>query len=249
MTTREQLYQYKGNRCASCGLSVKDMLARYGTFNRMFEFHHVNKDTKDKHYKRLMAQRLSTRQIAEVDKCVLLCRQCHGIMHAQEITCTMELSVQLNQRTVKQEVKGRARFDKFAKQFTVVTNQSYLLELCEIRVGNEDPVLMFLIEVEKEMNLQRWLFDIARYRKVEIISRSGRHRFMRIEYVGENKVAVTQSLGLPITAIEFHPANMHDEIILLKNGVVLTASGEIHSRGQLSYHFTLLPHPGAESDS
>ncbi len=229
-------------------MSIADMLARYGTFNRMFEFHHVNKDTKDKNYKRLMAQRLSRKQIAEIDKCVLLCRQCHGIIHAQEITCTLELSVELNKRRVKQELKGWARFDSVAKQFTFVSNQPYLLELCQVRVGNKEPVLMFLIEIEKEMNLQRWFYDIASYGRVEIISQSVRHRYMTIEHVEGNKVSVTQSLGFPITALEFHPTDQPSEKIFFHNGIILTASGDFQSSGQLSYNCALLPPSIAEID-
>lgn len=241
MTLRAQLYQYKGDRCASCGMSVADMLARYGTFNRMFEFHHVNRDTKDKHYKQLMAQRLSRKQIVEIDKCVLLCRQCHGIIHAQEITCTLELSAELDKRTVKQEFKGWARFDRIAKKFTFVSNQPYLLELYEVRVGRKEPVLMFLIEIEKEMHLQRWFYDIASYGRVEIRSQSGSHRYMTIEHVEGDQVSVTQSLGLPITALEFHPTDRPNEKIFFHNGIILTASGDFQNSGQLSYNCTLLP--------
>ena len=249
MTFRNQLYQYKGNRCASCGMSVTDMLKRYGTFNRMFEFHHIARDTKDDHYKRLMAQRLSRKQIAELDKCVLLCRQCHGIIHAQEITCTLELSVELKGRVVKQNFGGWARLDAIEKTLTFVSNQPYLLELCEVRVGKKKPVFMFLIEIENEMNLQGWLSDIAKYGIVEIVSQSGRDRFMRIEHVEGDKISVTQSLGLPITAIEFQPKDRPDEKVFFHNGMILTTSGEFLSTGQLSYNCTLLPHPVLETDA
>lgn len=249
MTSRAQLYQYKGNRCASCGISVADMVTRYGTFNRMFEFHHVNRDTKDGHYKRLMTQRLSRRQIAEIDKCVLLCRQCHGIIHAQEITCTLELSVEFYGRTVKQRLNGWAKFDAVRKEFTIISNQPYLLELCQVRVGSKKPIYLFLIEIESEINHQRWLYDIAKYQNVEIVSLSSRHRFMTIKHVEGNKVSVVQSLGFPITTMEFHPTDQPDEKIFFQNGMILTTSGDFQSSGHISFVGTLLSHSVLETDA
>jgi hypothetical protein len=80
---RKQLYKYKGNKCANCGLSVEEMLARFGTFNRMFQFNHVDPKQKDPRYDNLIQRQLSGEQLDEVDKCVLLCNECHGILHAQ----------------------------------------------------------------------------------------------------------------------------------------------------------------------
>jgi len=44
MANRAQLYKYRGDHCSHCGKSVKEMVERYSTFNRMFEFHHVDPD-------------------------------------------------------------------------------------------------------------------------------------------------------------------------------------------------------------
>jgi hypothetical protein len=239
MTDRTQLYRYKGNRCASCGLTVEEMITRYGTVKRMFEFHHVNPDTKDRHYKRLMAQRLSRRKMEEIDKCVLLCTQCHGIIHAQEITGTLQLSAELQHRIVRQHFQGWIRADKVAKSFTFVTNQPYMLELCEVRVGSRAPIFMFLVEVEQKRNLQRWLEEIEQHKTIEICSLRNRRYFMRIEHVHGSQISVTHALGLPITTLEFYPIDRPNELIFFRNGFLLTATGEIHSEGQLTYNCTL----------
>lgn len=239
MTHRAQLYQYKGNRCVSCGLTVTEMIERFGTFNRMFEFHHVNPDTKDRHYKRLMAQRLSRRQMDEIDKCVLLCNRCHAILHAQEITATLQLSAEFKRRTVRQDFQGWIRADKVAKSLTFVTNQPYLLELCEVRVGGQAPILLFLVEVEQEGNLRRWLAEIEQHKTIDIRSLRNRRHFMHVEQVHGSQISVTQALGLPITALEFYPIDRPNEVIFFRNGFILTATGEVHSEGQVTYNCTL----------
>jgi hypothetical protein len=46
MLSKEIQLKYKGNKCSACGLSVKKMLARWGTFKKMTKFHHVQEDKK-----------------------------------------------------------------------------------------------------------------------------------------------------------------------------------------------------------
>ena len=239
MSHRAQLYEYKGNRCASCGLSIAEMIERYGTFNRMFQFHHVDPDTKDRHYKRLMAQRLNRKQMDEIDKCVLLCTECHGIVHAQNIKASLELTVEFQRRTIKQHFQGWVRADKVDRSLTFITNEHYLLELCELRLGNRDPQPIFLVEVEQHDNLQRWLSEIERHRTLEIRSLRSPKRFMRVEHLHGHQISVTQSLGLPITALDLYPIDRPKEVAYFRNGFFLSATGEIHSEGQMSYRCTL----------
>lgn len=72
----------------------------------MFQLHHVDPGTKHPSYDNLMKQMLSLEQIEEVDKCTLLCTQCHTVIHAQEITAKLELSVKIGTRTVSQCLEG-----------------------------------------------------------------------------------------------------------------------------------------------
>jgi len=101
------------------------MLERHGTFERMFEFHHVEPTTKDRHYQRLMSQRLSRRKLDEMDKCVLLCRNCHGLVHAQNIRAQLTLSIDFQNRIVSQSVSGWVKVDRVSKTFRFVTNERY----------------------------------------------------------------------------------------------------------------------------
>src|SRR5262245_61154774 len=102
MADRRQLYRYKGDRCVHCGLTVQEMIDRYGTFNRMFQLNHVDPAKKDKEYDNLIRREISTDQLDEVDKCVLLCNECHGVVHAQNITATVKLTVTVKRRKAEQ---------------------------------------------------------------------------------------------------------------------------------------------------
>ncbi len=240
MADRAQLYKYKGNRCSSCGLSVADMVARHGTFNRMFQLHHVDPKIKHSSYANLMKQMLSLEQIEEVDKCTLLCTQCHTVIHAQEITAKLELSVEIDSRTVSQLFEGWIKADALDKTLTFVTNQTFLLQPCVVRVGTKTPIELCVIEIEKDGNLLDWLQNIAQYKCVEILARSNCDVLMRIEHLGEKEVKVTQAIGFPVTAINLSTQEDGADNVWMRNGLILTREGEIHTNGVFSYHCNLL---------
>ncbi|MEX2174200.1 MAG: hypothetical protein WD872_07550, partial [Pirellulaceae bacterium] len=76
---RRQLYEYKGDRCGYCGRPVQEMIEEFGGFERIFEFNHIEPAKKHPDYDNLIRRTISTEQLDEIDKCVLLCRVCHGI--------------------------------------------------------------------------------------------------------------------------------------------------------------------------
>lgn len=232
MSDRTQLYQYKGNRCACCGLTVEEMISRFGTFNRMFEFHHVDPDSKDRQYKRLMAQRLSRRQMDEIDKCVLLCTQCHATVHAQDIRGTLNASVQFDGRVVSQTMSGWVRADLVANTFTFLTNEPYLLHPCEVTFDQQAPIYLCAIEVAAK--IYKWLGEMEAHRSVEVVSLRDRKIALRLEHLGGAKVSVQQLISFPLMQLEFHAHNV-PEVIYLRNGFALMASGAIHSKGVVSY--------------
>lgn len=239
MVDRVQLYKYKGNRCSGCGLSVEEMVKRYGTFDRMFELHHVDPSTKHSSYTNLMKKILSREQIDEVDKCTLLCKDCHGIIHAQKITARIELSVKVGGREVSQCLDGWVKADALDKTLTFITNQTFLLQTCEVRVGTKNPVELCVIEIEKDGHFLDWQQNISQYKFVEVLARSSREVLMQIELAGERRAKVTQALGFPITAINMSTQEVGADDIWMSNGMALTKAGELHTSGTLSYYYDL----------
>lgn len=66
---------YKGDQCVDCNLQLKN--SHYA----VFEFHHLDPSLKDYDWSKLRL--LSWHHIIkELDKCVLLCANCHRIRHA-----------------------------------------------------------------------------------------------------------------------------------------------------------------------
>ncbi|MBR0288644.1 MAG: hypothetical protein IJQ82_06665 [Selenomonadaceae bacterium] len=74
---KERSVQYLGGRCACCGYT--------GLCNDVFDFHHVNPDNKSKNFTRHLYWSWE-KQIAELDKCLLLCSNCHREFHAGALT-------------------------------------------------------------------------------------------------------------------------------------------------------------------
>jgi predicted HNH restriction endonuclease len=71
---KRKLIAYKGGRCEKCGYS-KDYIS-------VFCFHH--KDPKQKDFGIAGCKQRYEKMIKEVDKCILLCHNCHNELHEQE---------------------------------------------------------------------------------------------------------------------------------------------------------------------
>lgn len=72
--TKIKAIEYKGCSCIDCGLTYPNISSS------VFDFHHLNPDEKDFDWGKL---RLFSwdKIVAELDKCVLLCSNCHRIRH------------------------------------------------------------------------------------------------------------------------------------------------------------------------
>lgn len=70
--------QYKGNHCVDCNISHP----KYPY--QVFDFHHIDPKHKDMDWSMI---RLATKSkmISELDKCVLLCANCHRIRHSKNL--------------------------------------------------------------------------------------------------------------------------------------------------------------------
>lgn len=63
--------QYLGGCCSNCG----------GTFHpAIYEFHHINPEEKDRDPSKML-QLSKERLYKELDKCILLCANCHRLTH------------------------------------------------------------------------------------------------------------------------------------------------------------------------
>ena len=75
---KRELLEYAGGvKCTSCGYD-KPIL-------EVYEFHHVDPTQKDPSWSKMLANghKLETLQ-KEIDKCIVLCANCHREVHAEE---------------------------------------------------------------------------------------------------------------------------------------------------------------------
>jgi hypothetical protein len=68
---------YKGNSCVDCGIKHPDFPAG------VFEFHHIDPNEKDVDWTKLRL-RSWDKITHELDKCVMLCANCHRMRHSEE---------------------------------------------------------------------------------------------------------------------------------------------------------------------
>lgn len=74
-TTKEKSVEYKGGKCEICG---------YDKCIAALEFHHINPEEKDSTWVRMMGYTFSDLIKKELDKCQLLCANCHREVHYKE---------------------------------------------------------------------------------------------------------------------------------------------------------------------
>ena len=73
---------YKGGKCQCCG---------YKNYIGALEFHHVNPEEKDFTFSSKGYTRSWEKNKEELDKCVIVCSNCHKEIHAGIIPCPIEL--------------------------------------------------------------------------------------------------------------------------------------------------------------
>lgn len=70
---KEMLLNYKGGKCQRCG---------YNKCNRALEFHHIDPSKKDFGISKNINRNIEDLK-REVDKCILLCSNCHAEVHQE----------------------------------------------------------------------------------------------------------------------------------------------------------------------
>lgn len=73
LRNKQRAIEYLGGKCIDCGLKSE--------YRGVYDFHHVNPEEKDSDPGSLLHYSWA-RIVAELDKCVLLCANCHRIRHA-----------------------------------------------------------------------------------------------------------------------------------------------------------------------
>jgi hypothetical protein len=216
------------------------MVERYGTFDRMFEFNHVVPEEKHPKYDNLIRRVISTEQLDEVDKCFLVCRECHGILHAQDIAATLHLTVTVEGKEASQELRGQIIVDKQDKRATFLTNETVLARPYRLRLGADEPKLAFGTELNAG-GLLSCLADLPRIGDISVLDYRTTRVWMRARHMQGNELTMEPDVGFPVISAELFQNASDSPFIWLRNGVGLTRDGEVIHDGMVTIHKGRVP--------
>ncbi len=236
---RRQLYKYKGDRCAYCGLSVEEMVERYDTFNRMFEFNHIDPNEKHPNYDNIIRRVISNEQLDEIDKCILLCTKCHGIIHAQNITRELEIIVKIGSRKISQRFTGQLIIDKVEQKTTFLTNELVLVIPYRVQLGEEEPGILIGKELAQDNYIPNLLKNIAHYKTVKIYEFDRQLLLVHMEYIQDNAVEIKLNIRFPVWDITIRKEKGGAPTNWIRRGFALSREGEIKENGTLNFTISL----------
>jgi hypothetical protein len=229
MDRRQFQLLYKGNKCAYCGVSVLESYQRYGTFHRMYEFNHVDPAKKDPDYDNLIRRNISVEQLDELDKCVLLCRQCHGILHAQDLVTTMTITVKVLGQSAEQTFKGQMIFDRVDNKLGFFTDDELLVLPYWLTLGDDPARLLFGKELKNTL-MSEWV-PLTKERGPLLIENAKRDGLFGAKRHDEEHVEIEHDCRFSLFPFRFDPSP--DQTVLMRNGVALIRNGtewSIHNR-------------------
>jgi hypothetical protein len=239
MANRPQLLQYLGNKCARCSKSVEEMIKRYGDVHRIFKFHHVDPDQKSDNYANLIRRDISTETLDEIDKCILLCGECHDILHAQSIDGQVKFTVTVGGRTAEQTVSGNFVVDSIDNVLTFLTNERVYVVPYLMQVGEDGtPELVFGTELNDGKILKQ-LASLRESKIMKLFSVPDRRKMFQATLTERGSVLMKFDVGLQLP-LSIDPAPKNNEPVQgwFRNGVALRSDGLVVTSGTITIDIT-----------
>lgn len=225
---RLQLYDYAGGKCCFCGRDVRESLARYRTFNGQFEFNHIDPKKKHPDYDNLIRRNLSSEQLDEIDKCVLMCRNCHGLFHAQRITAKGVIRLRVGNLRRQQTYRACGIADFQEKRFVFVSDQDDKLALFTVQYPKTQSRLMTKRDVENQ-----FLSDLlpgTMHHGSLMIRDVERTPLLRVDRLDRAHFQIQMDMRCPLFQLELH-GEPGEPGVWVRNGRAVTAEGEVLNRG------------------
>lgn len=235
--SKEIQLKYKGNKCSACGLSVKEMLERWGTFKRMTEFHHVEESKKADNYNALIRRKLCTEQLDELDKCILLCSNCHKLIHAQNIKANLDIKLEFEGNVYTQEIVGWVIIDFREKKMRIYTDKKDLLRLYQIKIGAEQAKVIPGVEMDSPEFFSNLFKGLRNYKMFEIRNAQNTKVLMRGTYLGSNEIELKQAVEFPFLEYEWNENGVRS---WARNGKILDENGHFLVEGTITTQIELI---------
>jgi hypothetical protein len=207
MPINHLLFKYKGNCCARCEKSVEHMLKRYGVANKLFQFHHIDPAKKHPNYDNLIQRKLSAEQLDEVDQCVLLCEECHTILHGQKGEAVITFTRDLGDRVVEQQVQGNIIVDMEDMTIHFFSEDEILLDLYDVRRGKASTETMTGVELYEDEVLPWMLLETLQTESLLIRRHDDRQLMLEATKLNRRACGVHPSVEFPL----FKFNGLHDD--------------------------------------
>ena len=233
---RPQLIEYLGNECAHCSMAVDKMVRQFGNVHRMFKFHHVVSQQKSENYKNLIERKLSAEQLDEIDKCILLCGNCHDVLHAQGVDAEVKFSIEIDGRWAEQTLQGNLITDVENSTVKFLSNERLYLSPYLLQLG-ERGERKFVYGTELKDGLMIKSLAALRDSKVfKLYSYSDQRLLFQARLSDRDKVSIEYDIRMELPLV----LNPIDEGEMLnkgwiRNGVALLADGRILTSGNVSF--------------
>lgn len=230
---RDQLYQYKGGVCCLCKLSVQEEERRYGSFKGVFELNHVDPSQKHSQYENLIRRNISKEQLDEVDKCILMCCNCHRRAQGQDHTAEVHLSVTVEGRRWEQLLRGILVTDDVDRRRTFLTNERLGIIPYRVQLGSREPTVTFAEELD-QLVFEDYIPNLRKYGTVTVRTLKGEER-MRLGILGEREYRLSYHPRFPLFCVEVQQEGEQGGTIWVRNGVALLPDGSITRNGTVSF--------------
>jgi hypothetical protein len=226
MCDRAMLYEYKGDRCAHCGKTVREHFRRFRTIARSFEFNHINPSTKHPDYDNLIRRKLSAEQLDEVDKCALLCRECHGVLHAQNLKGEAVFTLRAGGREAEQRVRGQFIIDHQDGKGTFFSDDLLLVWPYAVCLGHQQPRVAFARELY-DGELVKLILGTREHDTLRVFAGDG-HLDVLVRRLDPDHFEFQCMLRFPLIRMEEETAPVP---FWIRNGALVAADGEVIREG------------------
>ena len=203
MPIRRLLYRYKDDCCAHCGVAIDEMVSKYGTFRRVFQFNHIDPSEKAKDYDNLIQRRLSSEQLDEVDKCVLLCVQCHSVLHAQNLNIEGVVTLRTDGFEVEHTLKFQVIHDLEEKRRMLFSDDLEFLELYRVKLGEREPRIYSGLQLRDSESLDQMISQTQTEGTLLVESLEG-YLMLRVTKIDDESYEVIPNPNFPPFKADLH---------------------------------------------
>jgi hypothetical protein len=241
---RRLLYEYMGYKCAHCGKTVQEVLAAFGTMSQVFHFNHVKPEKKHQNYDTLIRRFVSTEVLDEVDKCVLLCSICHGVLHGQRGQGTLTITNVVRGKKLSQTINGQIIMqlplnESEKPKIGFFSDEKINILPYRVYCGGKRPKILTSGELEQDNRLLRFMFETKNGQQFELRNLDG-NWLLHVERADDELLKVTARFSFSLNKAELFGDDGEPAVWVRNGRALVNRKGTIGTEGQYSLHVAYL---------